>query len=188
MVLLNRIRERIEKLDEKEFLRFSIIYLSILCLLATGIIVRYYFKTSSLKKQMKKINQLREDVKVILERYERVKKQRNEVDALLDQHEDFILQEYMEQLRNKMRLSYIIESTTTSPRDDVYQETAINAKFTNMNMKELTELLQEIEKNKLIYTKELDIVKSKTRPGTLDVSITIATLKKAAQPEVEAGA
>lgn len=187
MVLLDRLRERLEKLDEKEFLKYSAIFLGVMCLLATGIIVRYYFKTSSLHKEMRRTNQSREDVKQILERYERVKKQREEVDALLEKDEDFILEEYIERLRTQFHLTYTIESRTTAPRDDVYQEIAINAKFTNMNMRELTELLQEIEKNKRVYTKDLEIDKSKKRPGTLDVSITIATLKKAQKTEAEGG-
>lgn len=187
MVLLDRIRERLEKLDEKEFFKYGAIFLGIMFLLATGIIVRYYFKVSSLQKQMKRVNGLREDVKQILERYERVQKQRNEVNALLEKDEDFILEEYIARLAAKQRLSFVIESRTTAPRDDVYQEIAINAKFTNMNMRELTELLAEIEKNKRVYTKDLDIVKSKTRPGTLDVGITLATLKKAIT-QAEAGA
>lgn len=188
MVLLDRIRERLEKLDEKEFFKYGAIFIGIICALAGAIIVRYYFKTSSLNKQMKRVNGLREDVKQILDRYERVKKQREEVDALLDKDEDFILEEYIERLRAKLHLTYTIESRTTAPRDEIYQEIAINAKFTNMNMRELTELLQEIEKTKLVYTKDLDILKSKSRPGTLDVSITIATLKKMQKTEVEEGA
>jgi len=187
MVLLKRIRERLEKLDEKEFFKYGAIFLGIICLLSSAIIVRYYFKKSSLTKQMKSVNSLREEVKTILDRYERVKKQRDEVNALLDKNEDFILEEYVEQLRKQLGLTYVIESRTTAPRDEVYKEIAINAKFTNMNMRELTELLQELEKNKLVYTKDLDIVKSKSRSGTLDVSITIATLKKAIKTEAEGG-
>lgn len=188
MVLLNRLRERLEKLDEKEFFKYGALFLGAICLLATGIITRYYLKTSSLQKQMKRVNGLREEVKQILERYERVQKQRDEVNTLLEKDEDFILEEYIERLRSQLRLTYVIESRTVAPRDDVYQEIAINAKFTNMNMRELTELLQALEKNKRVYTKDLDIVKSKSRPGTLDVSITIATLKKANRTEAEAGA
>lgn len=185
MILLDRIREKLEKLDEKEFYKYCAIFLGIILLLATIIIVRYYITTSSLNKQMKRVNAMREEVKEILDKYEMVKKQREEVNALLEKDEEFILEEYLERLRNRLHLTYTIESRTTAPRDTVYQEIAINAKFTNMNMRELTELLQELEKNKLVYTKDLDIVKSKTRPGTLDVSITIATLKKAPKTEAE---
>jgi hypothetical protein len=188
MVLLDRIRERLEKLDEKEFFKYAALFLGIVCALAGIIIIRYYFKTSSLNKQMKRVNVLREDVKQILDRYEMVKKQQEEINALLDENEDFILAEYIERLRTELRLTYTVESRTTASRDDKYQEIAINVKFTNMNMKDLTELLQEIKKNKLVYTKDLDILKSKARPGTLDVSITIATLKKIPKTEAEGGA
>ena len=56
-----------------------------------------------------------------------------------------------------------------------------------MNTRELTDLLQEIERKKIVYTKDLEIDKSKKRPGTLDVSITIATLKKVQKSEAEGG-
>jgi hypothetical protein len=44
-------------------------------------------------------------------------------------------------------------------------------------MKNLTELLQEIELNKRVFTKELDITASSKQPGTIDVSLTIVTLE-----------
>jgi ribosomal protein S17E len=57
----------------------------------------------------------------------------------------------------------------------------LNAKFDTMNMRQLCELLDAVEQNKRIYTKELEIIKSKKVPNTIDVNLTIATLQ--AKPE-----
>ena len=43
-------------------------------------------------------------------------------------------------------------------------------------MKEFTELLQEIEQNSRIATNRLEITKSKKKPKTIEVSLTISTL------------
>ena len=50
-------------------------------------------------------------------------------------------------------------------------------------MKELCELLNVFEQNKRIYTKSLEIIqKSRKSPRTLEVQLTIATLKLRTEP------
>lgn len=179
MVFFDNIKNFIDNLDQRDFFKYIGIFIAGVCLLIGILIVSYYIKINSLTKEIRSINYMRDEVKEILDKAERVKTQRKEVDSILDEDEDFILEQYFEKVRNKLRLSYKIESRTTAPRDEKYQEVALNVKFSDMNMKQLTELLQELEKSKRIYTKDLEIKKSKKRPGTIDVTLTIATLKKA---------
>ena len=179
MAFLDKIKNFIDGLDERDFFKYMGIFIGCVCLIISALAFRYYIKIGKLTKEIRNINHMREDVKDVLDKAERVKMQRAEVDSILAENEDFILEQYFEGVRNKLRLTYKIESRTTAARDEKYQEVALNVKFSDMNMKQLTELLQELEKSKRIYTKDLEIRKSKKRPGTIDVTLTIATLKKA---------
>ncbi len=46
-----------------------------------------------------------------------------------------------------------------------------------MNMRELSELLNVLEQNKRVYTKELEVQKSRKSPRAIEVQLTIATLQ-----------
>ena len=70
-------------------------------------------------------------------------------------------------------------------REGRYQERILLARFAGMTMKELTELLQEIEFNKRVFTKELDITVAKKVPGTIDVGLTIAALEPKPKEEAD---
>ena len=48
--------------------------------------------------------------------------------------------------------------------------------ISGITMKQLTEFLNEIDENKRVFTKELDITKSKKIPRAIDVEIKIATM------------
>ena len=68
------------------------------------------------------------------------------------------------------------EVSTASPEGH-YQESILQARFTVLSMKEVTELLQEIELNKRVFIKELDIATSKKQANSIDVTLIIATLE-----------
>jgi beta-lactamase regulating signal transducer with metallopeptidase domain len=60
---------------------------------------------------------------------------------------------------------------------DTYRESILKVELSDMNMKQLCELLDELNKNKRINTKELEITKSKTAKRSINVALTIATLE-----------
>src|SRR5436190_2941336 len=181
MVLFDKIRAYFNSLESKTFYYYIIGYLS-LCLILFGLIIFYYYKnTNRLQKQIKRLNITREDtVRTILEAAESIEQQRAAVEAILSQNPDFKIAGYFKDLLTKLNLRnkevQEAESTTTTEREDNYRETELNAKFENMNMKELTELLQAIEQNPRISTKRLDITKTRRDSKTIEVLITITTL------------
>jgi enoyl reductase-like protein len=181
MVFLEKIRTFFDSLETKTFYYYIIGYLSV-CFLLFGLIIFYYYKnTSYLQRQIKRLNTTREDtIRTILEAVESIDQQKAAVEAILSQNPDFKIAGYFKDLLNKLNLKnkevQEAESTTTTEREDNYRETELNAKFENMNMKELTELLQAIEQNARISTKRLEITKAKKNPKTIEVQITITTL------------
>jgi len=183
--MLNYIHEKIAGLDKKDFYKYLIVFLGILVLLIVFIMYQYSSVASSLKKQIRNINSLREDVRVVLSKYEQIQKQRKAVDEILSEEEDFNIVGYFNDVVNQLNLNGNKKEERSSQvdREDNYRESVINVTFVDMNMKQLCELLNVIESKARIFTKELEITKSKKSP-TIEVNLTIATLSpKSAIPE-----
>jgi septal ring factor EnvC (AmiA/AmiB activator) len=172
----------LENLDQKNFNKYLLIYLGVLLTLSLASVYYYYNTIKYWKKQTNEINATRDEIKVIVDRDELVQKQREEVNALLSEMPDFKIGEYFNDLISKLGLTQNVvtnPSITYADRGDKeYREVLLTTQFDMMNMKQLTELLNEIEQNKRIYTKELEIIKSKKTPNTIEVNLTIATLQR----------
>ncbi len=179
MTVIEQIKSFFESLETKDFYKYIGIFLAACSLIGGGVVFQYYRKVSSLKKHIAEINEYREDdVRVILQQALQVKQQRAEVDTILSEDVDFKIGGYFKDLLDKLKLTEkkVSEETSQVDREDNYRESELNAKFEDMNMQQLTELLQELERNKRISTKQLDITKSKKKADTLEVQITIGTL------------
>lgn len=179
MELLDKIYTYISDLDEKRFYQYGIGFLCAIGLLMLLVMFQYYRSVSSLKAQIEQINDAREQARTILEKGLIVKKDQQEIDALIAKDENFNIQGYFEDLLAKLGLSNKKASLeVASPeREGKYRESVLTAKFSGMTMKELTELLQELELNRRVFTKELEITASQKPPNSIDVTLTIATLE-----------
>ena len=179
MKYLEPIRAFIENTEIKTFYYYIIGYLGTVFVLCCLLIFLYFSSTSSLQKQIKRINNAREDeVLTLLEKVLYVDQQRKAMDAIFSQDTDFKIAGYFKDLLTKLNIKdkEVAEEASIIEREDNYRETELNAKFDDMNMKELTELLQELEQKPRISTKRLEITKSKKKPKTIEVQITITTL------------
>ena len=179
MTIIEKIRALVEDLETKDFYLYIGIFLIICSILAGGIVFQYYRKINYLKKRITDINDYREnDVRIIREQAAQVKQQRTEVDAILAEDINFKIGGYFKDLLVKLELTNnkIAEETAHVDREDNYRESELDAKFEDMNMKQLAELLQELERNRRISTKRLEIIKSKKKTDTVAVRITIGTL------------
>ncbi len=179
MEFIEKIRIFIERIETKDFYKYTGIFLGISIILAGLIVFRFYRQINYLTKRIDDINEAREEqVRIIRQDALQVQQQQAEVDAILAEEEDFKIGGYFKNLLTKLNLTekQVAEETATIEREDDYRESELNAKFEDMNMKQLTELLQEIEQNKRISTKKLDITKSTKKPDTIEVTITIGTL------------
>ena len=182
MKIFDALSNYLANLDQKNFNKYLLIYLGALLTLSVASVYYYYNTIKYWKKQTNEINATRDEIKVIVDRDELVQKQREEVNTLLSEMPDFKIGEYFNDLIGKLGLT---QNVVTSPSityadrgDKEYREVLLTTQFDMMNMKQLTELLNEIEQNKRIYTKELEIIKSKKTPNTIEVNLTIATLQR----------
>lgn len=176
------IKDTLINLDKKTFYRYLAVFAAVFFVIIFLIIYQYKSKISSLRKKINKVNVWREQARVELSKYEQIQKQRKEVDAILAEEEDFNITGYFDDLIKKMGLESHLKERTPSKleREDNYQETMVNATLVDITMQQLTELLNEIENKARIFTKYLEITRSKKSP-TIEVNLTIATL----QPKTE---
>lgn len=182
MKVVENIRNFVDSLEEKQFYTYLGVLLFGAILIMSLIVWRYYSQVHSINEQIETINEQREETKRILTSARRVQQQRAEVDALLGQDPNFKIGGYFEDVLNKLGLA---DKKTASDKiehsqidhEGKYKESIRKAKLTGMNMRQLTELLHELEQNKRIFIKELEISKSIKQSKTLDISLTIATLE-----------
>ncbi|TET34787.1 hypothetical protein E3J61_02380 [Candidatus Dependentiae bacterium] len=181
MEIIDKIYTYISNLDEKRFYQYLIGFLCTIGLLMLLIMFQYYRSVSSLKSEIAQINVAREQARTILDKGQIVKKEQREIDAIIAKDENFKIGQYFEDLLAKLGLSNKVDKDSlevSSPeREGKYREEVLTAKFSGMTMKELTELLQELEFNKRVFTKELEITASQKPPNSIDVTLTIATLE-----------
>lgn len=177
--IINKIQAYINSLDVHRFRQYVGGLFIVIIVLMVAIAFQYYRTVNRLKSEIATINDTRQEVRTILEKARLVKKEQKEIDAIIAKEENFKIVGYFEDLLNRLGLAQkkLSQEINTAVKEGNYQESILQAKFTNMTMKDITELLQEIESNKRVFTKELDIIVSRKRPGTLDMTLTIATLE-----------
>lgn len=179
MEALEKVTAFIENLEKKTFYTYLGIILGGVFLVAGGIFFRYYRNIHVLDEQLSQVNQNREKVQEVLTKLISVQKQRESVDRLLDDKVPFRLTEYILKLSNDLNIRLV--KPDREPKDtqfdDRYTESELNVQFPQMDMQQLTKLLEEMSLNKRIYTKSLEITKIKNQPK-IEVKLTIGTLIK----------
>ena len=179
MEQLNRLMAYISTFDSKQFKHIMLMLFGAIFAL-TGLLVVYYYRSvRTLKKELVQLNVKRKEVKELLERYDQVKKQQKQVDAILAKEGDFKISQFFEKLMTTVQIpkqSIQPPSTTSEDILDGYTEWTLDASIKNINMKKLTDLLHAIEQEDRIYTKELEVTAGSA--STINVRLLIATLER----------
>ncbi len=178
MNFLNDLQSRITLLDKRSWYQYLAITAVFFFLLVGVILFFYYRSVSKWEQKIAEVNESRLEAKKLLDKAERVKKERTEVTALLEEDPNFKIKAYMQDVLEKVGILAQVQSenAVVSSMQDGYQENQVTYQLAGINMRQLTELLNEIEENKRVFVKELDITKSKKVPRTIDVDIRIATM------------
>lgn len=181
MEFLNKISTFIQDLEEREFYKYLWIFLGILMLTISFMIFRYYRNTSYYVDVIEEINIQRSDqVRDVLKRFEIIKIQRQEIDELLKKEEDFKISGYFEDLLKSLNISAkekkATQNVTTKEISEKYRKSELATQLVGINMKQLCELLEELEGKKRINIKNLEIKKSNKTLRAIDVDLTISTL------------
>lgn len=179
MVILESVRTYITNLDQKSWYKHLAIGFGIYLAVLGGILYYYYSSINSITEETETLNTERKRARKVLTQAVRVQKQRAEVNALIEEEPNFKIKRYLQDVITQIGIAnnMTIGNDVTTDRDD-FRETIVSYQFTGINMRQLTELLDDIEQNQRLFTKELEITKSKKIPNTIDVSITVATMSQ----------
>lgn len=175
----------LQEADKRDLYRYFFLALASFLVIMALFFYWYFGKINTLKASLKSINHARTETRKILQQHALVMQQQDEVNTILEKDEDFIIADYFNTLLENLHLTvYNSKAPNVSVENlnNGYIEERLDAGFTNMNMQQLCQLLDKIERNERVYTKELSITKALKSP-TIDVTLTIATLaleKKAA--------
>ncbi|MEX0849595.1 MAG: hypothetical protein WD055_05170 [Candidatus Dependentiae bacterium] len=180
MNIVNKIKDFLDNLDIKNFYKYSGIFIGVITLLSFFLIYRFYSNIDHYKRQIRNLNDVRQEVQELLEKASSVKQQKEQVNAMLEADPNFKIAGYFKEILAQLNLTnkQISSTVTTQERGEQdYNESILSAKFGDMNMKNVSELLNLLEQNKRVYTKELEIQKSRKTPRAIEVQLTIATLQ-----------
>ena len=187
MKFLNSYADYIERLNATQF-RNYVLMVGIIFLFISGFFwYRYYSAIRFENRRIARINQLREEVRDLLERYELVKKQQEAVDIILEKDRTFKIAGFFDSLIQELGLKKFVSrepDTTTEELDNGYTEVKLYAGFSKLDMKKVADFLDALEKNDRIHTKELELYKPDSNK-TVNMNIIIATLEP--RPEVPEG-
>jgi hypothetical protein len=179
MKLLDTLNIFFSKLDKKTFYTYTIVY-SVTCGLLIVVMIYYYYSTTGeLHKKIRGLNSSREEVLEILEKNVLIKQQQTIVEEMLAKDPNFKIQGTFGKIvanRNLLKKQQGGGEISTTDLEDNYRRNELSVKFDDMTMQELTQLLEDIEKNPRIATEKLDISRSKKNAKTIEVSLTISTL------------
>jgi hypothetical protein len=178
--MLIRFKNFVDELETKVYYRYLVGALVIFTALLVLLFYLHNNRISSLDQEIHKINRERQQARELLEKHTIIQQQKLEVDDILSQDKTFKIKEYFSQTVNDLNLgSKLAKDTEISEPQDLengYSEIKLDASFTKLNMKELSELLYQTETSRRIYTKELVITQA-PNSQTIDATIVIATLQ-----------
>lgn len=174
-------------LDKKQFNQIAIGVLSTSLVIFIGGLYWQHRRTKSFKAEMITVNNSRMRVKEILDKNELIKMQQHRAEEILDKDTKFFLEDYFDkliksmQLQSNVKLDIPITQDLENEHAEGYVEVHIDAEFFNINMKQLVNLLQELEKNERIVIRKLEITKPGPQP-TINVVLTISTVQHKMRP------
>ncbi len=179
MKFLEPIKNFIESKDQKEFLRYLIISLGVIVFLAVLVLWWRHYRLSSAEEMIQDINTEREQVKQILSKHKHLEKEEKDLNELMAKNPDFTILGYITHLLDEFRLrssTPLEENISAGAGTDTYAEIISHIEIVDTDMQTLAKLFQEIEKEKRVSIKSIDITRAK--PTTVNVRLEIATLRK----------
>lgn len=184
MNILDKISLFLISQDQDDFYKYVGGYFLGVFVLCVAILGYYYKATSNLTSSLTSLYKTQQESKKLLEKVKTIEKQKDAVDKLLDAEKSFKVKNYFDELLRNLNLTPNQKKTEVTEEEIIknqYSEIKLTSLLQGISMKQLCQLLELLEKKERIYTKDLTITKG--RGPTIDVNLTIGTLKQAASQE-----
>lgn len=174
------IQDYINQMEQKKFFTYIGIGLGFIVLCLIGILFYHKRTISQIKREIKQLQQQRTQARELLETHERIKIQQQAVNNLLEQDRSFKILGYFNNLVTTLGLKASMEeptiATSNLEANPEFLEVTLTARFKNITMQQLVELLAELDNNQRIYTKELEIAQA--GGAAINATLVIATLQR----------
>lgn len=184
MAILSDLSQYIKQLNTKQLQYYIAGYLALVLLILGLIGFVYYSRVKNYTKKLEIINQKSLEAKDLINRSKKVLGEQAAINKILDEDKTFRIVPTYQNVLSGLNLSSHsnpdLQSTVNkniSLKDKT--ERVLKAQLTNINTKNLLDLLSKIATIKQLYPKEL-VIKKAEKNRNLDIEITIATL----EPEV----
>ncbi|MGC2310798.1 MAG: hypothetical protein WA432_04215 [Candidatus Babeliaceae bacterium] len=180
MKFITKIKDYISELTTRQLYYSMLVFSTSLIFIIGFLFYNYFSRVQVWQKKIKNINNLRMHARTLLEKNEIVKQQRAQVEEELTQDKTFTLKNYFMSVLQELNLASFLakEPMVSEPEiiDADYAEIKLDANLMNINTKQLSDLLENLEKNKRIALKEL-VINKPLKAQTIDVTLVIATLQ-----------
>ncbi len=177
MEFLGNAAEYILSLDSRQFMQHIGVFLGF-CLLSGGGAVYYiYTLRSGYIEELKQLHVTTVKSRKIISDYEIVQNEEERVRGLLDDNKTFNMKSYFEQFckQNNINPEFGWDTDSRSIEgNDAFDEIILQAQFNNQTTEKLVSVLNNLDKNEIVYTKELEILREEK---TISFTLTIATRK-----------
>ncbi|MFH1461499.1 MAG: hypothetical protein ABIF12_00940 [bacterium] len=179
--ILYKLTDHIQKLNKKEFEKNLFIFLGLI--LFTFLITTYfiYDKSNELIEKITATKKLTLKTTDIIKTYEKMQKEENKLQKMLEQETDFDIKTYFEQFCSEQK---IIPEGSWKPTtqeltgSDKFNEVIISATFKDQTTQKLVEVLEALNKKYIVYIKELIIKNENNKKITFDITIATKKFKK----------
>ncbi len=176
MIIFDPIRDFIRNLDRRELLRWGGAYVSLSVLIVVIILVRHVVLLKEMKSKIVLLNKSRATVQEILTKFQVVEQQKNKVVEALNRDKKFNIQIFFKTLGTKLPVaSQVVPKFARKKLANGYIEESLGLDFSQIDTKQLCELLQDIENESLVYVIFVDITRV-SHARKFNVSMSIATL------------
>lgn len=176
--LFNQIIKHIQKLNKKDFEKNLTMFLAIITMISFGGIYFIYTEKEELINKIKATKRLVLKTSNLVQTYEKMQKEEDKLQKLLEQEKDFNIKTYFEEFCSKQQITpegNWEAITQELPGSEKFDESVISATFNNQTTKKLIDILQALNEKTIVYIKDL-IIKSEDNKK-ISFDITIATKK-----------
>jgi len=179
MEMFDKTVSYILSLDRKHFQQYLLVSLAGFGLLCGGII---YWSHSTRNKKIDLLNQIHEQAHKndkVLRASQKIKAEETRIQQLLEDNKEFNIKSYFEQFCQQHRItpeSGWDTETLSIDGNDTFDEILLPATFKQQTTQVLVTLLNSIDKNEIVYIKELEVKRDKQK--TITFTLTIATKKR----------
>lgn len=174
---LSKVRSFLSEMNSIEFRKFILIYMGAFTSVVGFLIFFYISQELTIKDQAKALNKYRTQVQQILTDYQKVAQQKESVSELLASTDTFYLQQFVQSSLETIGITTSSIGKVSSQTVNGYTEESVSVQLTDINTKELCELLQTIEETSRVYVKNVTITRIEGA-SSISASMFIATLKQ----------